>query len=203
MAGDRLVWVVDGAAKHWQSTISALLESYESTLPQIGILRASYMARLRKGKIVDTSSWVPEPEPDGPSYQAALLAGLTRAEPLYFWFTKQSRDGKAQLLLERNLPDLKERVTRRVGDGEAIHGRLHATEKQWLEFRSHSEMKDFLPELARWVSPLLAAHPDMGGLIGSRITIRDSQGQIMSRHKDAASWKQVQTLSAQGTRHAN
>ncbi len=151
-----------------------------------GRLQGARLVQMADGRFVSALT-LTAPGPDL-SREEGILRGLTEADRLVFWLTRDGAAGAPMLVLETDRDRLKEAVKATGLRGTAIRGQARLTGKGWIELRAGSDMDGAIPALARFVATHRAGSPALDRLRGARLTIRDRDGEITARHRDDAAW---------------
>lgn len=128
--------------------------------------------------------------PDLTRELAALQALSGPGHQIQFFFTNGG-DGHPAALLLANEPAALKAAARALVTGpnhESTRGRVVCSKAGWLEFRARGEFANFIGLLAEWTAQHIMRHPGLGRLRGARMTLRDKEDNILSRHKDDKAW---------------
>jgi hypothetical protein len=180
----RLAMTTTGDLDLGERIVSALLSAHGGTLGRLGGAR---LVRMSGGRFVEARTLTVAPGPDLSALVAALES-LSDGGKGVFWFSTEGRDGTPVLVIAEDPGELKAAAKELQGSDRGMRGQVRMSNKGWLEFRTRKSIDDFLPALAGWAVSHRAAWPGLSTLKGARLTVRDENDEIVSRHRDDDAW---------------
>jgi hypothetical protein len=94
---------------------------------------------------------------------------------------------------------LRKQAQQVAGQGVDVRGEVRAA-KWGLEFRSKAAPSDFLQSLSAWVDSHHQEWPGLLTLVGSRLIIRDRDGQSIKRVRDNDTWAVLRAHQQRGNK---
>lgn len=182
---ERLAMTTTGDLDVGERVITTLLTAYGESLRR---LHGARLVKMDGGRFV--SARTVSVTADGPDLSSlmAALKDLTDGGKGVFWFTTAAKDGSPLLVIAADPGALKAAAKPVQGSDRGMRGQVRMSNKGWLEFRSRKPIDDFLAALAGWATAHHAAWPGLRTLKGARLTVRDENDEIVSRHRDDALW---------------
>ena len=179
----RLAMTTTGDLDTGVRIVKSLLAAHNNVL---SCLQGARLVRMAGGRFVAAKTIAPA----GPdlSSQVAMLNAMAGGAKAVFWFTSASKTGQPILVLAEDPGKLKAAAKQVQGKDKGMRGQVRMTGKGWLEFRTRKTINDFIPTLAKWAMDNHGSWDGLSQLRGARLTVRDEDDQIVSRHKDDAVW---------------
>ena len=113
-----------------------------------------------------------------------------------FFFTPADVNGKAHLFLEPNSNALKQAATQLGRPSVFVRGQVKLV-KGIILFRTKQNHTTFLKELADWAVENVEHCPQIRRLAGSRMVVRDSDGNTINRVKNDTIWNTLRNERTQ------
>lgn len=179
----RLAMTTTGDLDLGVKIVTSLLSSHRDTLKR---LEGARLVRMSGGRFVAAKTI--SSGPDLSALVAALddLAGGAKG---VFWFTTAAKSGGPMLVIAEEPGALKAEAKKVQGTDRGMRGQVRMTNKGWLEFRTRKPIDNFIGALAGFATDNHGAWGGLSRLRGARLTVRDDNDEIVSRHKDDDAWK--------------
>ncbi|MEL6343747.1 MAG: hypothetical protein AAFV53_11490 [Myxococcota bacterium] len=181
---DGLVLTTSDDIRHGPEIARALLAAWP-----VERLRGARLVQMADGRFVGGLT-LDVAAPEGPvmTRQQDVLGALVEGAQALFWLTDAGRDGRPMLLLDTDKNALRAAAKDVGGGGRTTRGVLVARKNGRFEFQIRKPYADFLSVLVSWVGTHQTQNPALKALHHSRMSVRDSDGEILERHKDDDAW---------------
>lgn len=182
----RLAMTTTGNIEVGVRIVTSLLASNRQVLKR---LEGARLVHMSGGRFVAARTISSGPDLSG---LVKALDELADGAKGVFWFTTEAKDGSPMLVIAEEPGALKVAAKQVQGSNRGMRGQVRMTNKGWLEFRSRKPIDNFIDALAGFAVANHGSWSGLSRLKGARLTVRDENDDIISRHRNDDVWKSLQ-----------